>query len=146
MPDYITIGCQGGGPETVIIGRSKVHLYHALSQRVTSTHCDAVDEYGLVLRVDGAIQTFGSECITRLRFAKKQRCISIDIQIPQSVWLPLGDTELRQYLGNQVDAAIRICVARLKKDRFEVEDTKLMREVQSAVNDYTQQSNDEQMG
>jgi hypothetical protein len=104
------------------VGRSKVHLYHALSQHVTSTHCDAIDEYGLVLRVDGSIQTFGPEGISRLRFARKQRYITLDIQIPESVWRPLDDTELRSYLGTQVDSAIRACVSRLKKDGFDVDD------------------------
>jgi hypothetical protein len=110
---------------------------------VTGTHCDAIDQYGLVLRVDGSIQTFGPEGISRLRFAKKQRYITLDIQIPESVWRSLGDAELRRYLGAQVDAAIRACVARLKKDGFEVDDTKLMQEVQAAVREYTQQTEGE---
>lgn len=144
MPDFITIGCQGGGPETRPVGISKVHLYHALSRHVTSTHCDAIDEYGLVLRVDGSIQTFGAEGITRLRFAKKQRYITVDIQIPESVWVSLGDPELRRYLGDQVAAAISVCVARLKQDGCVVEDAKLMQEVEAAVGKYAQQTNGEQ--
>lgn len=48
MTDFITIGCQGGGPETGTVGRSKVRLYHAFSRHVTGTHCDAIDQYGLV--------------------------------------------------------------------------------------------------
>ncbi len=144
MSDFITIGCQGGGPETGAVGRSKVYLYHALSRHVTGTHCDAIDEYGLVLRVDGSIQTFGAEGITRLRFAKKQRCITVDIQIPKSVWVPLGDPELRRYLGDQVAAAIRVCVARLKKEGCVVEDAELMREVEAAVDECAQQTKGEQ--
>lgn len=137
MSDFITIGCQGGGPETGTVGRSKVHLYHAFSRHVKGTHCDAIDQYGLVMRVDGSIQTFGPEGITRLRFAKKQRYITLDIRIPQSARQPLGDAELRRYLRAQVHAAIRACVARLKKDGFEVDDTQLMQEVQAAVREYT---------
>ena len=145
MPDFITIGCQGGGPETVSVGRSKVHLYHALSKHVTSTHCGAIDEYGLVLRVDGSIQTFGAEGISRLRLAKKQRYITLDIQIPQLVWQPLEDAELRRYLGTQVDSAISACVARLKKDGFDVDDAKLMQEVGAAIRAYSQQTEGEQV-
>ena len=146
MPDYITIGCQGGGPETGTVGRSKVSLYRALSRHVTGTHCDAIDEYGLVLRVDGSIQTFGPEGITRLRFAKKQRYITVDIQIPESVWVPLGDSELRRYLGDQVTAAIRVCVARLKKDGCVTDDAALMKEVNAAVGEYTQQECEQAVG
>jgi hypothetical protein len=113
---------------------------------VTSTHCDAIDEYGLVLRVDGSIDTFGEEGISSIRFAKKQRYITLDIQIPESVWRPLEDAQLRRYLGTQVAAAIRTCVARLKKDGFDVDDARLMEEVDAAVRDYTQQTKGEQEG
>ena len=139
MPDYITIGCQGGGPETGTVGRSKVHLYRSLLRHMTSTHCDAIDEFGLVLRVDGSLQKFGPEAITRLRFAKKQRYITVDIQIPEGCWQPLDDLELRQYLSSRIDAAIRLCVARLKKDGHVVAESNLMSEVASAINHYISQ-------
>jgi hypothetical protein len=145
MSYFITIGCQGGGPETGTVGRSKVDLYHALSRYVTGTHCDSIDEYGLVLRVDGSLDKFGPEGITRLRFAKTQRYITVDIQIPESAWKPIGDAELRQYLGAQVAAAIRVCVARLKKDKCVVDDAALMQEVDAAVREYTKQTKGEQV-
>jgi hypothetical protein len=137
MSASITIGCQGGGPETAPVGRSKVNLYHALARHVKSTHCDAIDEFGVVLRVDGSLDKFGREGITRLRFAKKRRYITVDIQIPESVWTPLGDLELRQYLGAQVSAAVRVCVTRLQKDGHVVDDAELMRKVDAAVSEYT---------
>ena len=139
MSNYITIGCQGGGPETCTVGRSKVRLYQSLSRHVTSTHCDAIDEFSLVLRVDGTLDKFGPEAITRLRFAKKRRYITIDIQIPEECWQPLEDLELRRYLSSRLDAAIRICVARLKKDGHVVAESNLMSEVASAIYDYTSQ-------
>jgi hypothetical protein len=139
MPDCITIGCQGGGPETAVVGRSKVELYQALARHVTSTHCDAIDEYGLVLRVSGSLDKFGPEAITRLRFAKKQRYITVDIQIPEDAWRPLSDVELRQYLSARVQEAIRVCIARLEKDGHTVADGELMREVSRAIDEYTDQ-------
>ena len=144
MPSFISIGCQGGGPETGAVGRIKVPLYHALKRHVTGTHCDAVDEFGLVLRVDGSLQKFGPEEITRLRFAKKQRYITVDIQIPEAIWKPLGDLELRQYLAAQVEASIGICVARLKKDGCHVNEAELMKEVVSATSEYTDQTRGDQ--
>ncbi|HEY1121892.1 MAG TPA: hypothetical protein VGE67_09835 [Haloferula sp.] len=106
---------------------------------MTSTHCDAIDEFGVVLRVDGSLQKFGPEAITRLRFAKKQRCITVDIQIPEDCWQPLNDLGLRLYLSSRIDAAIRICVARLQKDGHVVAESNLMAEVGSAIREYTDQ-------
>lgn len=146
MPSCVSIGCQGGGPETRTVGRIKVPLYHALSRHVTSTHCDAIDEYGLVLRVDGSLDKFGDEGIERLRFAKKQRYITVDIQIPEECWKPLNDLELRRYLSKQVRASIAICVARLQKDGYSVDDAVLMSQVDAAIGDYTSETQGEQGG
>ena len=141
MPDSITIGCQGGGPETAVVGRSKVELYQALARHVTSTHCDAIEEYGLVLRVSGSLDKFGPEAITGLRFAKKQRYITLDIQIPEEAWRPLTDSELRQYLSARVQEAIGVCIARLQNDGHTVADGQLMLEISRAINEYTDQDN-----
>jgi len=110
---------------------------------VTSTHCDAIDEFGLVLRVDGSLDKFGPEAITRLRFAKKQRYITADIQIPERCWQPLSDLDLRRYLSSRVDAAIRLCVARLQRDGYAVAESNLMTEVTSAIHDYTNQQGEQ---
>ena len=119
------------------VGRIKVLLYHALAKHVTSTHCDAIDEYGLVLRVDGSLDKFGPEDITKLRFAKKRRSITVDIQIPEACWKPLSDLELRIYLAARVEAAIKICVARLKREGHPVAEPELMSEVTAAIVEYT---------
>ena len=137
MPDAISIGCQGGGPETFPVGRTKVVLYQCLKERVSSTHCDAIDHYGLVLRVDGSLHKFGPEGIARVRFAKKQRSISVDIQIPMEVWQPLDDSALRQYLCHQVETAVRSCVQRLKKDGHIVAEEALVAQMALAFRDYT---------
>jgi hypothetical protein len=141
MADSISIGAQGGGPETHIVGHAKVGLYHALKKHVTDTHCDAIDEYGLVLRVDGSIQKFGPEGITRLRLAKKKRYITVDIQIPEPVWRPLGPAELKLYLSKQVKAAVEVCVSRLKKDGYRVDSDKLMFQIDQAISEYTRNEN-----
>lgn len=137
---FISLGAQGGGPETAVVGQSKLLLYRALARHVTSTHCAAIDEYGPVLRVDGTLHTFGDEGFTRMRFAKKQRYITLDIQIPMACWQPLDDSGLRCYLARQVRSAIELCVARLRKDGHAVDELRLMTEIDAAISDYTSDS------
>ena len=133
MHNCITIGCQGGGPETKVIGEAKVGLFKALSEHVTDTHCEAVDEYSLVLRVGGSLDSFGPEGITCLRFAKKKRYITVDIQIPKEVWAPLNGPSLARYLSDKVLAAVSICVQRLKKDGYIVVECMLMDQIQRGI-------------
>lgn len=142
MPSVISIGCQAGGPEAGFIGELKVPLYRALAKHVTSSHCSAVDKYAIVLRVDGLLDKFGDEGFARLRFSRSRRYITVDVQIPETVWHSKSKLQLREYLAHQVKGAIALCTSRLKKDKHAVAETDLFVEIEAAVNDYLVVEND----
>lgn len=133
---FIGIGCESGGPEATEVGQLKVPLYKALETHVKSTHCSAIDQYAIVLRVDGSLATFGDEGLARLRFAKAQRYISIDVQITETAWRSRDAQQLKIYIANQVKAAIKACVARLRKDKHPVSEALLEAEVDAAITEY----------
>ena len=135
MAHFISIGCEGGGPETQRVCELKVPLFHALQRHVTASHTPLVDEYSVVLRVDGTLQQYGEEGIARLRFARTRRSITVDIQIPKSVWEPLPATELRAYIARQTQAAIGACIARLEREGT-VNGALLHTQVRAAITDY----------
>lgn len=137
----ISIGCEQGGPEACLIPSLKVALYQSLNKHVTSTHCEAIDEYALVLRVDGSLSKYGDEGLSRLRFAKVRRYITIDIQIPEAIWKPLGEIETKLYLVKQVQAAVSACAERLTKDRYTVNYPRLSAEITAAVGAYLAEKN-----
>lgn len=137
MQSPISIGCECGGPQDGGIGRLKVELFHALEKHVTSTHCDAVDEYAPVLRVDGEFSTYGPEGIHRVRFAKKSRYITADIQIPESVWRLASEQDLREYLGSALRSAMEEFVARLKKDGVAVVESSIYDQMNAAITEFT---------
>ena len=107
-----------------------------LAEHVTNTHCSEIDEYALVLRVDGSLDRFGVEGLARLRFAKSQRYITVDIQVPEEVWKPLDEFQTKYYLAKQVKAAIDACVGRLVKDRCPVNVDALQSEVDAALRNF----------
>jgi len=132
----ISIGVQSGGPKDGDIGVIKLDLYKAFNENCKSTYCEAVDEYGPVIRVDGSIRKFGDEGITRLRFAKKQRSITADIQIPESVWQPKSRNEIRDYIASKIRESITIFVARIQKDKIEVDEVQLFRDVDAGIKQF----------
>jgi hypothetical protein len=132
----ISIGCEQGGPEACLIPDLKVSLYRLLSKHVSSTHCAAIDEYALVLRVDGSLAKYGEEGLARLRFAKAGRYITLDIQIPEAAWKPLDKAGTKLYLAKQVQAAVGACVERLARDKYEVNHPRLSAELNAAVSEY----------
>jgi len=132
----ISIGCQAGGPEAAIVGQLKVPLYRSLLRHLTSSHCSAIDEYALVIRVDGTLDKFGPEGITRIRLSKVRRNITADIQVPEVAWKPLNRAQLKRYLARQVTAAVAACVSRLQNEKFVIAEDKLFSEIEAACNEY----------
>jgi hypothetical protein len=143
VPSVISIGCQVGGSEAGFFGDLKVPLYRALTRHVTSSHCPAVDEYAVVLRVDGSLDKFGDEGLARLRFAKARRYITVDVQVPENVWCPMSKRQLQEYLAHQVKGAIALCVRRLQKDKHAVAEKELFMEVEAAINEYLAEKKDD---
>ena len=135
---FISIGCDIGGPEAIEVMHLKVALYKTLEKHVTSTHCSAIDEYAIVLLVNGSIATFGEEGLTRLRFAKVRRYITIDVQITEAAWRSRSGIQLKEYIANQINAAIKACIARLQKDKHPVAENLLEAEVNAAIAEYLQ--------
>lgn len=133
---FISIGCQSGGPEAGVVGRAKVPLYLALERHLTSTHCSAIDEFALILRVDGSLDKFGAEECTRLRFERTRRYIKIDIQIPEPAWKPLNEAGLKKYLVQRIKGAIALCVDRLREEKIAVDTATLESEIESASREY----------
>ena len=141
-PSFISIGCDAGGPETRAVADLKIPLYRALLKHVTSSHCEAVDQYALVLRIDGTIAKFGEEGVTRLRFAKARRYITVDIQIPEAVWQPMTEQMFKAYLAAQVTKAVSTCVDRLRREKCAVSSSELMAQVEAGTSEYLSATND----
>ncbi|MEQ1596146.1 MAG: hypothetical protein ABL985_13730 [Casimicrobium sp.] len=133
---FISIGADLGEPEAKVFADLKIPLSRLLSKWVISTHCAAIDEYALVLRVDGRFAQFGKEGLANLRLAKTRRYVAVDIQIPEAVWTPMSAEEFKVYLCSQVLLALRACVARLQKEQFNVEEQALFAQVGMATQEY----------
>jgi len=132
----ISIGGQSGGSKDGGIKKIKVDLYKELGKTCLSTYCEAIEKYAPVLRVDGNIRQFGNEEITRLRFARKQRYITADIQIPESIWSSKTKNEIRDYIAQKVRESIVLFVARLKKEKFEVDEQALFRDIDAGIQNF----------
>ena len=133
---FISIGADLGEPEAKALADLKIPLFRLLSKWVNSTHCSAIDEYALVLRVDGRFAQFGKEGLANLCLAKTLRYVAVDIQIPEAVWKPMTAEDFKVYLCSQVLLALRACVARLQKEQFDVEEQALFAQVGVATQEY----------
>ncbi|GAB1406110.1 hypothetical protein MASR1M8_00290 [Thermomonas brevis] len=135
----ISIGCEAGGPEARLPCELKVALYQALAKHVISTHCASIDEYALVLRIDGSLAKYGQEGVHRVRLLKSRRYMSADIHVPELRWKQATHEHLKAYLCDQIRAALEACVQRLQKDRIAVAEIPFFSQVDAAMQEYTAQ-------
>ena len=134
----ISIGVQSGGPEDGGLGDIKIDLWRLFVRHCCSSYCSAVDHYALALRIDGEFQKFGDEGIEQIRRGKRERYIGADIIVPEPVWRSRSRNELRDYLARQVRAALQSCVARLRKDKEAVDESRLFGEIDMAICEFRQ--------
>ena len=132
----ITIGAQARGPKDGNIGKLKVDLYHLFQKHCDKTYCPAIDEFALVLRINGALGTFGPEAIERIRHSRKKRYITVDIVIPMERWQGLPTPELKQYLAGQIRESLAMCAARLLKNGETVNKDLLLGDVDHAITEF----------
>src|SRR5262249_10114320 len=122
----ISIGEQAGGPEDGGLGHLKTALYQLLVRHCRQTYCPAVDHFALGLFVSGSLDKFGAEGIERIRRSRKGRYIGADIVVPEKAWRTRTEKELKVYLADRVREALRLCIARIQKDRDEIDGQRLL--------------------
>ena len=126
---------------TVIVGvqagdlpASRATDLHIRSLRnLLQSHCRGpysieVEEFSLVIRIDGDIDHWEQEGCDRMRRSKKDRYITIDIYVPRQRWQGVSGDEIRRYLAACVEDAFGRMIAKLKKDKVAVDGDALLRD------------------
>ena len=132
----ISIGAQSGGSDDGGLGELKIDLWKLLLQHCRESHCPNISHYALALRIGGEFGDFGEEGVAMVRRNKKERFISAEIIIPKSVWQPKTPNQLRDYLAVEMRNALRKCVTRLQKDKEQVNEIRLLRDIDAAVEEF----------
>ena len=102
-------------------------------RKLLETHCRGpysadVDEFSLVLRIDGDIWYWNQEGCDRMRRSKKERYITIDIYVPRSRWEGVTGLEIRKYLAACVEDAFQRMIGKLRKDKVVVNGDALLQD------------------
>ena len=105
----------------------------SLMRKLLQAHCRGpyspdVDEFSLVVRVDGDIWHWEQEGCDRMRRSKRDRYITIDIYVPRHRWQGVKGMEIRAYLAGCVEDAFQRMIAKLKKDKVAVDGDALLRD------------------
>jgi hypothetical protein len=123
---YITFGAQLGDPNAdKAVGSYITQISILLNKHCNNVYCEEVDEIAPAIFVDGDIWYWEFEGTQRLRLSKKQRYIEIHIGMPRSRWEFSSPDEIKLFLINNLKIALELIVKRLKKEKYEVNETEL---------------------
>jgi hypothetical protein len=130
----ISIGQQSEGGDR--LGWPKVHLYHMFLRHCTATYCPAIKEFALLLNCSSPAEEFGPERIDRVRRRRSAKYITADIVVPVARSVDKTERQIKKYLAAQVRRALEMCVARLKKDKEEVDEAAFFADVDAAIAEF----------
>ncbi|MGG0175385.1 hypothetical protein [Gottfriedia acidiceleris] len=123
---YFTFGAEMGDAFAAdAVSPNLIQLRKLLIQHCNKVYCNEIDEIAPILRVDGEFSDFNFEGTERLRLSKKFRYITIDVGMPQASWRSKTDFEIREYIIVNLKGALEAMVKRLKKEKYEVQETQL---------------------
>jgi hypothetical protein len=113
-------------------------------RKLLQAHCQGpyspdVDEFSLVIRIDGDIYHWEQEGCDRMRRSKKERYITIDIYVPRARWEGVSGIEIRKYLAACVEDAFRRMIGKLQRDKVAVDGDALLRDFATVREQYLSQ-------
>jgi|ERR1700722_792815 len=113
-------------------GKHVLELRKLLATYCNGPYSEEISEFALILRIGGKFQEFGFEGCERIRRNRKGKYITVDLGFPSRRWRGVSDREMRKYLAEVVETGVLCCLHRLKKDKVEVREADLMRDLAEA--------------
>ena len=125
----VTMGAQVGDvPAGIATEPHREALYKLLNKYCRGPYSPDVDEFSLILRIDGEFSYWEQEGCDRMRRSKKGRYITIDIYVPRERWEGVSGINIRRYLAACTEDALRKMIGKLQRDKVPVDGAALLRD------------------
>jgi hypothetical protein len=110
-----------------------VALRRLLAQECPGPYCLAFNEFALILRVDGSIDTWGRRGVDHVRLQRNLRYAKADIYVPISAYNSKEPGAFRSFLAAEVESAIRAIVERARRAKIALDSERLLHDAQRAT-------------
>jgi hypothetical protein len=104
-----------------------------LEQECQGPYGSTFDEFALVLRIDGSVQSWGKSGVDNVRLQRKARYATADVFVPAKIWSAGDSSTLRQFFSTGVESAIGAIADRARKEKDSVEADRLIADVKRAT-------------
>ena len=135
--DAITLGADVGGKDADAATHEDIlSLRIKLRQRCPGPYGEVIEEFALILRIDGSVQAWGKSGVENVVLNRRHRYATADIFVPRDVWSGADATVFRRFLAAQVRAAIDAIASRASRRKVELTIDALRRDVDSAIREW----------
>ena len=136
----VTLGVQTGDvPSNKATEPHYMALRKLLYEFCRGPYSPEVDEFSLILRIDGDIWHWEQEGCDRMRRSKQRRYITTDIYVPRERWEGVSGAEIRKFLANCVEDAFQRMIGKLQRDKVLVDGDALLRDFATVKEQYLSQ-------
>jgi hypothetical protein len=130
----ITLGVQSGSPEASDAMRPAfLQLRERLAADCTASYSSSINEFSIILRIDGSIWHFEGEGIQRLRINRKAAYLTADYIVPEARWNGIPLLEIKKYVAAAVIETVQAMNQHLVKLKIIVDGAKLIEDVDKAA-------------
>jgi hypothetical protein len=133
----ITLGADVGGKDAHTSTAGDVlALRRCLEAECRGSYGTAFDEFALVLRIDGAVQTWNKCGVDNVRLQRKLRYATADIFVPRASWSAETAGSFRRCIADGVTAAMSEIVTRATRAGDDIKADDLCRDVATATRQF----------
>lgn len=133
----VTLGADVGGTDAdVAMKPHYMKLRKALERWCTTTYTSELQEFAIILRIDGSVQSWGKRGVDFIRLQKKKGYATADIFVPAALWQAGVVSDIRGYLAEQSIAALVSMLEKVKQAKIPIDAAKLLADANSAVEDF----------
>jgi hypothetical protein len=130
----VTLGAQMGGKDAYAATDTDVlALRRLLEKECRSSYSSVFDEFALILRIDGSIESWGKCGVEHVRLQRKARYAMAEIYVPRYVWSADNPGNFRRFLASEVESAVQEIAERARKAKVPVRSDLLLRDVRRAT-------------
>lgn len=129
----VTFGADVGGKDAhAATSEVIMELRQALARECRGPYGASFAEFALVVRIDGAVQSWGKSGLNNVRLQRKSRYATADIFVPKAIWAA-GHDVFRAFIAENIEIAIQSIVDRAEKAHDKIESEHLIGDVRRAT-------------
>jgi hypothetical protein len=130
----VTLGVDAGGMDSDNATREHyMALRRLLAAECHGPYGPAFNEFALVLRIDGSVQSWGKRGVDNVRLQRKSQYATADVFVPADAWKNRSSSILRSFLAKEVESAVLAITERAATAKDVIEADRLIADVKRAT-------------